>query len=172
MALAYWMSGKREEAIATQTKAVDLLPPGESNLRTELEERLLSFLQDKGDLRTAEQLSRNILARCRTNLPADDPAIGGLLVQLGTMLLVQSRFSDAEPLLRECLDIRQRTLPSGHWLIDDTMSALGGSLSGQGKFDEAEPLLLMGYDQMKDKPQALKERVQQARQRIVELYDS
>jgi len=46
LALAYWMSGKREEAIATQSKAVDLLPPGESNLRTELEERLASFLQD------------------------------------------------------------------------------------------------------------------------------
>jgi tetratricopeptide (TPR) repeat protein len=46
LALAYWKSGKRAEATATQTKAVDLLPPGESNLRTELEERLFSFLQD------------------------------------------------------------------------------------------------------------------------------
>ena len=52
LSLAYWMSGKREEAIATQTKAIDLLPPGESNLRKELEERLLSFLQDSQDAET------------------------------------------------------------------------------------------------------------------------
>jgi hypothetical protein len=172
LALAYWMSGKREEAIATQTKAIDLLPSGESSLRTELEGRLFSFLQNAGDLPTAEQLSRNILARRRTTLPADDPAIGAVLGQLGSMLVFQSKFSEAEPLLRECLDIRQRTLPSGDWLIDDTMSVLGGSISGQGRFDEAEPPLLMGYDRMKDKPQALKERVQQACKRIVELYES
>ena len=79
--------------------------------------------------------------------------------------------AEAEGLLRECLAIREKVLPEGHWQRANAKSILGGSLLVQKKFDEAEPLLLSGYDglaQAKDTPA---ERLTEAQQRVVELYE-
>ena len=43
LALVYFMTGDTAKAIETQEKAVSLLPPEESSLRTELEANLAKF---------------------------------------------------------------------------------------------------------------------------------
>ncbi len=45
LALAYFMTGDADKAIDTQEKAVSLLPPEESQLRTKLEANLAKFRQ-------------------------------------------------------------------------------------------------------------------------------
>ena len=45
LALAYFTTGRTPKAIETQQKAVSLLPPGESPLRTELEANLAKYRQ-------------------------------------------------------------------------------------------------------------------------------
>ena len=52
------------------------------------------------------------------------------------------------------------------------MSLLGGSLSGQGGFERAEALLLDGYEGRKDNPDVSPERIREAVERIVDLYEA
>ncbi len=63
-------------------------------------------------------------------------------------------------------------LPEGNWKIGYMMTLRGASLSGQEKFEEAEPQLLDGYSQMKNDPEVSDERMQEALQRIIELYEA
>ena len=45
LALAFFMTGDTAKAIETQVKAVSLLPPGESSVRTEIEANLAKYRQ-------------------------------------------------------------------------------------------------------------------------------
>ena len=167
------MTGDIVQAIETQREAVALLPSGESILRMQVEQHLVSFYWDKGDLATAQQICRDILARRRrANLSESHPFIDNALVLLGKTLIDQEKFGEAEAILGECLEIRQKALPEGHWLIPNTMSLFGASLAGQGKFKEAESLLLEGYSKMKDSPRGLDIRKREALERIVDLYEA
>lgn len=171
LALAHHLTGDADQAVETQRRALALLPEEESPPRKELENNLVRFLEDNGDLAGLEQLRRAILNRRRANLPEGDPAIGTALLFLGSTLLEQGKHSDAEPILEESLEIRRRALPESHWLIANTTSVLGESLAGQGKFAEAEPLLLEGYSKLSENPQAPASRVEDALVRIIKLYE-
>ena len=120
-------------------------------------------------------LLREQLAEARKTLPKDSPQLAGLLAQIGSSLLEQKKWTEAEPLLRECLAIREKQKPD-EWLTFNTKSMLGGALLGQKKYAEAEPLLLSGYEGMKkqeDKiPPAGKIRLNKAAERLVQFYEA
>jgi tetratricopeptide (TPR) repeat protein len=97
------------------------------------------------------------------------------LALLGTNLLQQKKYSEAEKVLRECLAIREKSEPDA-WTTFNSRSQLGGTLLGRKKYAEAEPLLLQGYEGMKrrqDKiPPEGKVRLFEAMERLVQLYDA
>jgi 2-keto-3-deoxy-galactonokinase len=90
-------------------------------------------------------------------------------------LLVEEKFAEAEPLARECLEIREKKL-LGDWRTFNARSMLGGSLLGQKKYAAAEPLLVSGWEGMQQRadaiPAAGKGRLQEAIQRLVQLYEA
>jgi hypothetical protein len=96
------------------------------------------------------------------------------MAQLGTNLLKQARWSEAEPVLRACLAIREKALPDD-WLRFNTMSQLGGALLGQGRCAEAEPLIVGGYEGMKAREAKIlppgRPRLAEAAERVVRLYE-
>jgi hypothetical protein len=87
---------------------------------------------------------------------------------------MQSRCSDAEPLLREALAIRVKATPDD-WTRYLAMSLLGGALLGQGRSAEAEPLMVAGYEGMKkcESRIPVPERLllREAVERFVRLYE-
>jgi hypothetical protein len=94
---------------------------------------------------------------------------------LGSVLLQQKKWADAEPVLRDCLAIRQKQTPDSY-LTFSTQSRLGGALLGQKKYAEAEPLLLQGYEGMKTREKTIPQhsgeelRIPEALDRLIELY--
>ena len=91
-------------------------------------------------------------------------------------LISQGKFAQAEPLARECLALREKMIPDD-WRTFNARSLLGGCLLGQMKYAEAEPLLLSGYEGLKQRedkirPAARELRLQEALQRLVQLYEA
>jgi len=87
-------------------------------------------------------------------------------------LLAQEEYVEAETRSRLALYGEQVLLPEGDSRIARLTSLLGASLAGQGKFEQAKVWLLDGYSQMKDNPEVAEERIQEALQRIIELYEA
>jgi hypothetical protein len=103
------------------------------------------------------------------------PALANDLAALGSNLLSQREWTEAEPVLRECLKIREAKQPDA-WTTFETRGLLGRSLVGQGKSAEAEPLILTGYAGMKARqatiPAPSMARLAEAAGRVVELYEA
>jgi serine/threonine protein kinase/tetratricopeptide (TPR) repeat protein len=102
------------------------------------------------------------------------------LTGLGSNLLQQKRYADAEPILRESLAIHRKKEPEV-WNTFHTQSLLGGALLGQQKYAEAEPDLVQGYQGMRKtlKSQGTRhygptptQRLTEALERLVQLYDA
>ena len=115
------------------------------------------------------------MASRRKTFSPDDPILAASLASLGSNLLQQRKYAEAEPILRECLSIREAKL-ADDWSRFNAESLLGDSLLGQKKYAEAEPLLLSGYQGMKAReakiPAAGKVRLKVASARVVALYDA
>jgi hypothetical protein len=130
-----------------------------------------AYLQAGENAKLADLLQQQ-LPQARKALPKDSPQLAGMLAQIGTSLLQQKKWTEAEPLLRECLAIREKTQPDV-WSTFNTRSQLGGSLLGQKKYAEAEPLLLAGYEGMKQRektiPQQAGTRLPEALDRLIDL---
>ncbi len=114
------------------------------------------------------------LAEARKQLPKDSPQLAGILAEIARNLLEQKKWNEAEPPIREALAIRAKALPD-FWATFNAKALLGGALLGQKKYAEAEPLLLAGYTGMKQRektiPPAGKPRLQEAVERLVQLYE-
>jgi len=114
-----------------------------------------------------------LLAELRKWYPKDSPQLATPLAMIGTALLEQKKWPEAELLLRECQAIREKTQPEA-WTTLNTKSALGGSLLGQKKYAEAEPLLLAGYEGMKQREKTIppvgQVRLPEALDRLIEFY--
>jgi hypothetical protein len=123
----------------------------------------------------AEKLLRSGLELAREQFGAADLRTAAALSQLGTNLIHQAHWTEAETILRECLAIREKAQPDD-WSTFNTRSQLGGILLGQGKFAEAEPLILAGYDGLGARatkiPAQGKSRLQEAAARVVNLYET
>jgi eukaryotic-like serine/threonine-protein kinase len=98
---------------------------------------------------------------------------------LGRFLLLQKKYSEAEPLLRECRKLAE-SYPDT-WSRFRNQSNLGASLAGQGKYTEAESHLLSGYQGLKEMQSTdppgfeeeiteRNEQITEAGQRIIDLY--
>jgi hypothetical protein len=94
---------------------------------------------------------------------------------LGSNLLQQKKFMDAETVLREALTIREKR-EANAWSTFNTRSALGGALLGQKKYSDAEPLLVSGYEGMEQRedqiPPQGRARLVEALERLVQFYDA
>ncbi len=94
---------------------------------------------------------------------------------LGSNLLQQNKWADAETVLRECLPFREKQEPDA-WTTFHARSMLGGALLGQKKYADAEPLLLAGYEGMKQReatiPAQSKVRLTEALERLVLLHET
>jgi serine/threonine protein kinase/tetratricopeptide (TPR) repeat protein len=122
----------------------------------------------------AEPLRRELADFARQQAGADSLQYAGHLALLGSNLLQQKKFADAESALRESLAIRETREPDA-WTTSNTRSSLGGALLGQKKYADAEPLLLAGYEGMRQRqakiPPVGRGRLTDALERLVQLYD-
>jgi len=100
--------------------------------------------------------------------------LANVLSLLGSALLKQQKWTEAEAVLHECLTIHCKKQPDD-WETFNTRSALGGALLGRKRYAEAEPLLLEGYEGMKRReakiPQQGKPRLTEALGLLVRLYE-
>jgi serine/threonine protein kinase len=128
-----------------------------------------------GEFARSEPLYRDALDRARKSFGPEDPRTANTMAMLGTNLLKQEKWSEAEPVLRECLALRAKTQPNA-WNTFSTRSQLGGALLGQGKCAEAEPLIVSGYEGIKAHaatiPPPAKPRLAEAAERVVRLYEA
>jgi serine/threonine protein kinase len=140
----------------------------------------------------AEEWRRKWLPVVKERAGPDSLPYAGELAALGSILLRQEKWADAEPVLRESLAIFEKKQPEA-WTTFDAKSMLGGALLGRargaskgggeealaraaGFYREAEPLLLTGYDGMKRRettvPANDKIRLTRALERLVQLYEA
>lgn len=74
------------------------------------------------------------------NLTATDANVLQSVDNLGTLLLRQARYQDAEPLIRQALRIREETKGKDHIDTASSLNNLAGLLCSEGKYADAEPL--------------------------------
>jgi hypothetical protein len=121
----------------------------------------------------AEPWRRKWLAVVRERSGADSVASANALAALGSNLLQQKKWTEAEAMLRQCLAIRAKK-DADAWGTFNIRSMLGGALLGQERYADAEPLLLKGYEGMKQRaakiPPQGKVWLTQALERLVQLY--
>ena len=133
---------------------------------------LIDWYGRLGQLDRAESWRRKWMAVVKDRSGADSVPYGTELSWLGSNLLRQRRWADAEPVLRECLAVRETKLP-GDWRTFNAQSQLGGALLGQGRHAEAGPLVLAGYEGLNARGQAIppngKARLGEAIDRLIEL---
>jgi serine/threonine protein kinase len=144
LGINYREAGRYPDAIPCLEEAA-ASRPGRSSADLEwVSWELANTYSQSGQPAKAEPLYRDAMNR----RARDDPAQDGLMAQLSLMLLRQSKFADAEPILREVVALRARARPDD-WETFDARSMLGEALSGQKKYEEAEQLLVAGYEGLK-----------------------
>jgi hypothetical protein len=174
----YRDAGRLAEGIALLEEALQRgrrLPDGLPAFLAPTPGQLAVAYDIAGQLAKAEPLYRDNLEQARKRFGAEDVRTTGGMAALGSNLLHQHKYADAEPLLRDCLKICQAKRPDD-WVTFNTQSLLGAALLGQKKYAEAEPLLLQGYQGMKQRdakiPSPAKNRLTKALERLVQLYEA
>jgi tetratricopeptide (TPR) repeat protein len=123
----------------------------------------------------AEPVLRHEAELAKAQFGADDLRTANCLANLGTNLLRQRKYAQAEPPLRECLQTREAKQPDS-WYTFNAKSLLGGALLGRQQYAEAESLLRQGYDGLErheaEVPASAKARVAEALERVIQLYEA
>ncbi len=109
----------------------------------------------------------------------DNPHVNNAQLGMGYIYLKAKEYEKAEKILRVCYEMRSRRMPN-NFSTASIKSMLGESLMLQMKFKEAEPYLVQGYEELVARiallPSAtqsnLKLNVQEARNRLIQFYDS
>jgi uncharacterized protein len=193
LAAAYAENGQFAKAVAAEKEAISALH--QPRLREEMEtalklyesnspyrdHELLSLDQwaithkDHARLANSEALFQQQLGDVRARSPVDDRELADLLSRLTLTLLVDEKFTDAEPLAHECLEILERKIPDD-WQTFNARSMFGGSFLGQGNYTDAEPLLLAGCEGMIRRinfiPAIAKPRMRESIQRLIQFYQA
>jgi len=117
-----------------------------------------------------EHFSKSV-AMIRSIEPVNRPELAKGLGGLGVSLLDDGRPAEAEAPLRECLSIRQEMFPPDHPNMAMVNGAIGAVLAEKGQYDEAEPLLTGALRVLQNAPGALPMNVNDARRRVVRLYE-
>ncbi len=147
---------------------------------------LAALYQHQGRFEEAESLLVKLVTLRRQHDTLDPSA--RWLAGLGSCLLDQKKYNEAEPILREALVIREKKQPD-NWVRFDTMSLVGATLTGKAQalrltnvetaeqvFTEAETLLIAGYEGMKQReakiPAYYKDRLTTSLERLIELCEA
>jgi serine/threonine protein kinase/tetratricopeptide (TPR) repeat protein len=136
---------------------------------------LITHLENLQQFDQAEGWRRKWVAVVKERTGADSLIYASPLAGLGSNLMLQKKWAEAEAVLRESLAILLKKQPDG-WPRFSTESLLGAVLLGQGRYADAEPLLLQGYKGLKQRaatipPQFRQPRITAALTRLVRLYD-
>lgn len=151
----------------------------EGNFEHEYAERIVRHLceclEQLNQFDPSEVWRRKWLAAVNEKDGPDSVKYATALTSLGSTLLQQQKWSEAESVLRASLAIRERQAVQT-WTSSNTRSMIGGALLGQQDFANAEPLLLQGYSGLKEReseiPSEAKILLTQAVERLVQLYDA
>ena len=178
LARAYLTDGQLDKAVPlfelALTKMKNQFGPEHPRTLTTLTNMAAAY-RAAGKLDREEPLMRELVQTQRKKAGSESPVAAGILAQLGTNLLRQKKYAEAELVLRECLTIRENKFPDD-WLTFNTRSALGEALLGQKMYADAEPLLLQGYEEIKQCeskiPRQGKVRLTEALERLVLLYEA
>lgn len=176
LASAYRLGNQLESAIEI---FVATLQAQEKRQGTHHPNTLRSMLNLAATMQLASQEAESI-AYCRKVYKLAIEHIGIDSGQAQTALSLEAMahlkledFEQAKTVLQTGLDSRTRTIPN-HWLRYNTMSLLGEAHLKLGDLERAEPLLLESYQAMLDQkskiPVRARTRIDQARQRLVDLY--
>jgi tetratricopeptide (TPR) repeat protein len=178
VAIALAIAGRMTEAIpllqsVLKMQEAKLGPDHVDTLNSR--ENLAESHEVLGQWAEAEVHYRAAVAGHRRMVLSDSPRLAVPLVALGRNLLVQSRWSEAEPILRECMAIGEKATPDD-WVRFKATSLLGGSLLGQGRFADAEPLIVQGYEGMKSReariPGVERHHLHEGAERVINLFEA
>jgi len=180
LALAWHRSGDSARAVEIQGRAIAALSPGDSdmtnfsyNLRHDLEYDMIRFLLGAGDLRGAESLADERIARARRQRGEGSLQSARPLLDDALLFADEGRFEMAEPRAREALELSRRWEISGLGQLAEAEALYGRCLAGLGRFEEAEPLLLSGFEKIGQKLfSAQAEMRHQVIGWIVDLYEA
>jgi tetratricopeptide (TPR) repeat protein/tRNA A-37 threonylcarbamoyl transferase component Bud32 len=178
LAAAYLTTGRAADAVGLLRTMIPAAPrvfgAGHPSTLTAMN-NLASAQEGLGNWAMAEVMRREIVAIRRRSAASDSAPLAGDLAALGSNLLNQSKWLEAEAQLVENLAIMERQR-SDDWSRFNAMSLLGGALLGQGRYAEAEPLVVPGYEGMKARaakiPAPYKRRLASAAERVVRLFEA
>jgi serine/threonine protein kinase/tetratricopeptide (TPR) repeat protein len=168
-------TGKRAEAGALFAEVIAIwrerFPPDHPELAFTLSDWAEHLLAER-DFRQAEPVLTEALRIERDALPAEHRRIGQTLCTLGWLKAQTGQAEEGERLLKEGLMICRRAWPADHWLPADSESRLGGCLTSLLRYEEAEKLLLSSYEILEKAPGTPPQRIVEAADRIVKLYET
>ncbi|MBM0107788.1 tetratricopeptide repeat protein [Steroidobacter sp. S1-65] len=103
----------------------------------------------QGNPLAAESFVREALAAHHDSGSTAYGKIGYLQTMLGTVLIKQNKFADAENVLRDTLDLFAKSLPPDHEYVASAEHYLGEALAGGGKLTDAEALFTAAMNRWK-----------------------
>ncbi len=178
LASAYRLNGDYDAAIEIFEKTIEAQQRVQGShypnrIRSIL--NLAATLQTAGRPADSQALCRQAFELAEQHL-GDDSRQAQTALSLEAMALLElEEFEKAKTVLQAGLESRTRTIPD-HWLRYNTMSLLGEAHLKLGELAEAEPLLVEAYAKMKAQESKMSKRsrtrIDQARQRLAELYDA
>jgi serine/threonine protein kinase/tetratricopeptide (TPR) repeat protein len=120
--------------------------------------------------REAEDLYRQAVPLLRAADPIDQSVLSDALLGYGSVLVINGRATQAEPVLREALAIRESIERPGHWSIAQARCALGESLLARGDVEGAAPILEEAADIIDAARQAPPDAKRRALEALSRLY--
>jgi tetratricopeptide (TPR) repeat protein len=175
---AYLAAGKPDKALSMYQQAVAGLEKLDYAHATasSIVWNLCDLLEQRQQFEQADLWRRKWLAAVKKRDGPGSVAYAWVLAKLGGDLILRKRYATAEPFLRECLAILEKKQPEALTTYF-AQSSLGAVLLDQKQYTAAEPLLIRGYEGLKASqgqisPLYARLRITDARQRIVQLYES
>ena len=144
----------------------------EHNLTLFFSRILVLALAEQGNLDDAEALGWESVSLHRRALPVGHEAIGRALSFLGRVLTEKGKPAEAELLLRETANLFREHQSPKQDLIGEAETWLGACLAALRRYGEAEAFCLRGYDNLKAAPIVPTRYKDQAKERIVKLYEA
>ncbi|NGP88231.1 serine/threonine-protein kinase [Fodinibius halophilus] len=135
--------------------------------------RNLGFIaKQRGQYELAERHFKRSLEIMKKTLSSDHPSVAVSLASLGKVYLLQGNHEKAKPLLQEALEIRQKKFDQGDVRIAQSQVPLGATFIKSNNYEEAEKLLKAGYQTLKKERGPQHDATNDAKEYLVELYNS
>src|SRR5262249_38231909 len=142
LAVAYLVADRIDPALAHYLEAATGVERG--GFRHEsadlMVNHLVLFLEKLKQFDQAEACTGKWVGVVKERKGPDSLASASPLAGLGTNLIHQKKWAEAEAVLSESLAILLKQQPDG-WLLISTQALLGAAILNQGRYADAEPLL-------------------------------